>query len=193
MTQVYDFSRRPSGGRSSYTISLVGLLIILSGGMVAGYYLLSYGEEVVFFLAKLATISMVLMLLGIMVGGVNVSFKFNAESLLYGIIGFAVLMVVRIVVGYTLSLDRLVVFLAAIFEELGFRFGLQRFLERVVGPYIAIIVQASVFMIYHWLVYPGFELISIFPLIGGLVLGTVYWLSRDLSASLIAHVLNNLF
>ncbi len=188
---VTDYMRLRGEGESKYKISLVGLALILGGAMVVGYYLLSEPEENVTLIARIGSIAMLLMILGIP-QGVNISLKLDHKALFYGIMGFGLLLVIRFFMGFTLSITGWVVlYLSAVFEELGFRFGLQRFLERFMGV-AGIVVQAGVFMVYHWMVYPGYELVSLFPFLGGLVLGTIYYLSKDLSAPLLAHVLNNL-
>ena len=91
----------------------------------------------------------------------------------------------------TLGIHGYVYIVAAVCEELGFRFGVQRFDERIFGHFIASIFQAGLFMLYYWVVYPGYTLTAVYPLIAGLILRAVNMLAEDLTAPLIAHILNN--
>lgn len=79
--------------------------------------------------------------------------------------------------------------LPAIGEELFFRGSLQKALLRVSNkPWLAILVSSTVFALLHG---TFFKLIPIFTL--GVILGTVYHVTRNLWYTIIIHFLNNAF
>ena len=79
--------------------------------------------------------------------------------------------------------------LPAIGEELFFRGSLQKVLLRISGkPWLAIFVSSTVFALLHLTI---FKIIPIFTL--GLLLGTVYYLTKNLWYTIILHFMNNAF
>jgi membrane protease YdiL (CAAX protease family) len=79
--------------------------------------------------------------------------------------------------------------LPAIAEELFFRGALQKALLRLTNkPWIAILISSAVFALLHG---TFFKLLPIFTL--GLLLGTVYYLTRNLWYTIAIHFLNNAF
>lgn len=79
--------------------------------------------------------------------------------------------------------------LPAIGEELFFRGALQTVLLRISDkPWLAILVSSTVFALLHLTV---FKVIPIFTL--GLLLGTVYYITRNLWYTIVIHFLNNGF
>lgn len=77
--------------------------------------------------------------------------------------------------------------LPAIGEELFFRGSLQKVLLRTSGkPWLAIFISTSVFALMHVTI---FKLLPIFTL--GLLLGTVYYFTKNLWYTIILHFLNN--
>jgi len=173
-----------------YRISLPGLIIILIVfAAVLPYSLQEHGQAFLI----LSSLALFGVALGLLAGPPRIDVRFDETSLIYSVLGFAVIGVTSMVTGLVNSLDmsRTLFIYAAVCEELAFRFGVQRFAERVFGPFVALIFQAGVFMLYHWMVYPGYALVAAFPLIAGLVLGMLNMMCKDLTAPLIAHALNN--
>jgi membrane protease YdiL (CAAX protease family) len=83
----------------------------------------------------------------------------------------------------------LMALLPAIAEELFFRGALQKALLRLSNkPWLAIFVSAAVFGLLHG---TFLKLVPIFTL--GLLLGTVYYLTRNLWYTIIIHFINNSF
>jgi membrane protease YdiL (CAAX protease family) len=79
--------------------------------------------------------------------------------------------------------------LPAIGEELFFRGGFQKTLLRLSGrPWLAILVSSSVFAVLHG---TFFKVLPIFTL--GLLLGTVYFITRNLWYPIVIHFVNNAF
>ncbi len=79
--------------------------------------------------------------------------------------------------------------LPAIGEELFFRGSLQKVLLRMSGkPWLAIIISSVIFALLHG---TFFKVLPIFAL--GLMLGSVYYLTRNLWYNIIIHFLNNGF
>lgn len=79
--------------------------------------------------------------------------------------------------------------LPAIAEELFFRGSLQKTLLRMSGkPWLAIVISSAVFGLLHG---TFFKLLPIFTL--GLLLGTVYHITRNLWYTITIHFLNNAF
>lgn len=77
--------------------------------------------------------------------------------------------------------------LPAIGEELFFRGSLQKVLLRITNkPWVAIVISSTVFALLHG---TFFKLLPIFTL--GLLLGTVYYVTRNLWYTIIIHFLNN--
>lgn len=77
--------------------------------------------------------------------------------------------------------------LPAIGEELFFRGALQKVLLRISGkPWLAIFVSSTIFALLHLTI---FKIMPIFTL--GLLLGTVYYLTKNLWYTIILHFLNN--
>ena len=173
-----------------YRISLIGIFTILVVFAAVMPYSVSMPKESLVILTSIALVGVAL---GLLAGPPKLEMRLNINSLLYGLLGFSVLGITSLNIGLisTLSIHGYVYIVAAVCEELAFRFGIQRFAERVMGPLIALIFQAGLFMLYHWMVYPGYSLLAAYPLIAGLVLGAVNMLTKDLTAPLIAHVLNN--
>jgi membrane protease YdiL (CAAX protease family) len=80
---------------------------------------------------------------------------------------------------------------APVFEELTFRAFLLNALRRYMPAWLAIVLSGTLFGLAHW--QPG-NAGAILPLIaGGIVLGTVYYRSGSLPASMITHALFNGF
>jgi len=175
-----------------YRISLPGLIIIMFVfASVLPYSLtLREGSQSFLILSSLALLGVAL---GLLAGPPKLDVRLEGTSLMYGIMGFAVIGVASMLTGLFSSLDMSgVLFIyAAVCEELAFRFGVQRFAEKVFGVWVGLIFQAGLFCLYHWLVYPGYSVTAAFPLIAGLILGMLNVMCRDLSAPLLAHVLNN--
>jgi membrane protease YdiL (CAAX protease family) len=79
--------------------------------------------------------------------------------------------------------------LPAIGEELFFRGSLQKALLRLSEkPWLAIVVSSAVFALLHG---TFFKILPIFAL--GLILGTVYYVTRNLWYTILIHFLNNAF
>ncbi|MGZ5191890.1 MAG: CPBP family glutamic-type intramembrane protease [Flavisolibacter sp.] len=88
--------------------------------------------------------------------------------------------------GYIISIV-LMAFLPALCEETLFRGGLQNFLSRATNkPWLAIIVVSIIFSLIHFSVY-GF-LPRVFL---GVILGYIYYLTRDIWLCITAHFFNN--
>ena len=173
-----------------YKISIVGLAIILVVFAAVLPYSLRVPRDSLIVLTSIALMGAAL---GLLAGPPKLDVELDMNSLLYGLLGFSILGITSLNIGVieSLSIHGYVYIVAAVCEELAFRFGIQRFAEKVMGPLIALIFQAGLFMLYHWMVYPGYSLLAAYPLIAGLVLGAVNMLAKDLTAPLIAHVLNN--
>ena len=175
-----------------YKISIIGIGVLLGTFLALGPYILMMGNELDP-LIKISAISMFGLMLGFIAGLPKLDMKIDIKAVGIGLVAYACIAIIKIMQAPLSIASTAFYVTAAVLEELGFRLGLQRFLERILrNPHIAIIIQATAFMIYHWLVYPGYEAISVFPLISGLVLGYSLYISKDLTAPLIAHVLNNL-
>lgn len=156
---------------------------------------LTLPENEVGTLYRVSIIAILGMALGFLAGLPKLSMRINVKAIGLGLAAYLVILIIQLLIfklklSYTLTFY----FLAAVLEELGFRFGLQRFLEKITkSAHLAILIQAVIFMIYHYMVYPGYEgVIAAYPLIAGLVLGTAYYYAKDLTAPLIAHVLTNI-
>ena len=79
--------------------------------------------------------------------------------------------------------------LPAIAEEMFFRGALQKALQRLTNtPWISILISSIVFGLLHG---TFFKLLPIFTL--GLLLGTIYYLTRNLWYTIAIHFLNNAF
>ncbi len=178
------------GSSSNYRITLPGLVIILVGFAALLPYCLRYDPKAFFILSSVALAGVSL---GLLAGPPKFEVRTDVGSVMYGLLAAAVIGVLSLTLHVidSLSTVRYVILYAAICEELGFRFGAQRLGEVVFGPYVALIFQAGLFMLYHWCVYPGYSLVAAYPLIAGLVLGSVNMVCRDLTPSLIAHVCVN--
>ena len=174
---------------ASFRISLVGLFIILF--VFAGVlpYVVKYQSNAFLILTTLALAGVSL---GLLAGGVRFDLRVDSISLAYGLLGAGVVGVSAMLLHFTsLSITGLVLIYSAVAEELAFRFGVLRFSERIMNVWFAIVFQAGLFMLYHWMVYPGYSLISAYPLIAGLVFGWIDVYANDLTPSLLAHVLVN--
>ncbi len=184
-------SSRLSGVRpASFRISLVGLFIILA--VFAGVlpYVVKYESKA---FMVLTTLAMAGISLGLLAGGVRFDLRFDPVSLAYGLLGAGVVgasaMLLRIT--SSLSVTGFVLVYSAVAEELAFRFGVLRFAERIMSVWFAVVFQAGLFMLYHWMVYPGYSLTAAYPLIAGLVFGWIDVYANDLTPSLLAHVMVN--
>ncbi len=176
-------------GVANYRISLPGLVIILAVFAAVLPYAVPSGDPAFF---VLATIALMGAAMGLLAGPPRIDPSVDVGSVMYGVLAAAVVGISGLVLHLTeLSSVRSVVIFAAVAEELGFRFGVQRLAEKIMGPAVALIFQAGLFMLYHWVVYPGYELTAAYPLIAGLVFGSVNMLTKDLTPSLIAHVAVN--
>ena len=132
--------------------------------------------------------------MGLLLGVPSISTRVKSDSLMWGITVGMILLVTSAVIKVTasLSIAKLLYLYAAVAEEWGFRYGLQRLLAKVWNPWVAWVGQAFAFMIYHWVVYPDVTVIA-FPLVAGLLLGAVHDITKDLSAPMLAHFMNNLY
>ena len=178
-----------------YKVSLIGIGIIVFTFLGIGPMFLNASDQEVRAVFILSSIAALGICLGTLVGIPKLSLKIDIKAIMIGLIAFAAISVCKISIttATLLSVSNLIYIYAAVCEELGFRFGLLRFLEKIVNPHIAILAQAATFQIYHYMVYPGYETITIFPLVSGLVLGYTMYYSKNLTSPLIAHALNNLF
>jgi membrane protease YdiL (CAAX protease family) len=178
---------------SSYRISGAGVFIIAAVFTSILVYVVSpdVNKQALF---TLSSVGMFGVVMGLLAGLPRISVKVDGMSLLYGLLGAAVISVSAAFLQLgrlSLEMGKVVFIYAAVCEELAFRFGLQRFLARVLNDWFAWVMQAAAFMLYHWMVYPGYEVMAAFPLIAGLILGGLNALSKDLTAPLTAHVINN--
>lgn len=133
----------------------------------------------------------------------------------WGLVALVVSTVVRIAFALLVGTDRgttddfrdgivrhhdvLAVFLVAalvgapLFEELVFRGAIQRGLTKLVGPYVAIVVQGLLFGFYH--VIGAFDLVSVFYVGSLSLIGIVFGVAADrtgrLGPGMIAHFLSN--
>ncbi len=83
--------------------------------------------------------------------------------------------------------------LEAVAEEQFFRgFFLNFFLSRV-DPYTAIVADGALFGVYHFFVYGYSPNLIVLVMMAGMVLAYSDWRLGNIDASMIAHVLNNLF
>ena len=76
--------------------------------------------------------------------------------------------------------------LTAIAEEFIFRVGLQNILLKNIPPHTAILIGAAIFSAIHFQFYGFFV-----RLILGLLLGYLYYWTKDIKTSIIAHAFNN--
>ena len=173
-----------------YRITLPGLVILLVGFAALMPYCLKYDAKAFFVLSAVAFGGAAL---GLLAGPPKLELRVDTYSVMMGLLAAGVVGITNLfmhvaqlsVVGYT-------VLYAAVCEELAFRFGVQRLAERVMGLAVGIVFQAGLFMLYHWVVYPGYTFMAAYPLIAGLVFGSVNALSGDLTPSLVAHFTVNL-
>lgn len=123
------------------------------------------------------------------------------RTFLYGLLGSAVVSIIAVVVGITFfsasttkqfSRDVLLILsIPAIFEELLFRGGVLPILQRVVGMKVAVLIQAVLFATYHtWAGLDVARFITLFA--GGIVLALIFLVTKNLLASIIAHLIINL-
>jgi len=188
MSKALLHGKERNGGRG-YRISLPGLVIILIVFAAVLPYAIPSGDPAFLVLATLVLSGTAL---GLLAGPFRLETRVDAQSLMYGLLAAGAVGISQMVLQFSaLSSVRAVVIFAAVAEELAFRFGVQRFAERIMGPTIALVFQAGLFMLYHWVVYPGYSLSAAYPLIAGLVFGAVNTLSRDLTPSLLAHTAVN--
>lgn len=174
--------------RSKYRITLPGVAIILVVFATVLPYAIPSGDPAYF---VLATIGLTGVTMGMLAGIPRIDLRVDMDSVMFGLLGTAVIGISSMFVSFSyMSVAGVLVF-AAVCEELGFRFGVQRLAERVMGSFVALVFQAGLFMLYHWVVYPGYEVVAAYPLVAGLVLGAVYMWTKDLTAPLIAHVIVN--
>lgn len=88
--------------------------------------------------------------------------------------------------GYIMSII-LMAFLPALCEETLFRGGLQNFLSRAIRkPWLAIIIVSIIFSLVHFSVF-GF----LPRLFLGIILGYIYYLTKDIWLCITAHFFNN--
>jgi membrane protease YdiL (CAAX protease family) len=172
--------------RTDYRITLPGLAIILLVFAAVLPYAIPSGDRA---FVILATIALTGVSMGLLAGIPKLEAGLDTNSVMYGLLAMAVVGIAGVMLSYaTLSSVKAVIIFAAVAEELGFRFGVQRLAEKVMGTAVALVFQAGLFMLYHWMVYPGYTFQAAYPLIAGLVFGAVNMFTRDLSSSLIAHV-----
>jgi len=89
-------------------------------------------------------------------------------------------------IGELLLMILFVGVLTAIAEEFIFRVGLQKILLKIMPPHTAILIGAAVFSAVHFQFYGFFV-----RLILGLLLGYLYYWTKDIKTSIIAHAFNN--
>ena len=172
-------------GVKEYRISMPGLVILLLGFAALAPYCLKYDAKAFFILSSVAMGGAAL---GLLAGPPRLELRVDMRSVVLGLMAAGVIGLTNLVMHATaLSMVSYTVLYAAICEELAFRFGVQRLAERVMGPAVGVVFQAGLFMLYHWMVYPGYTLFAAYPLVAGLVFGTVNMTTRDLTPSLIAH------
>jgi len=180
---------------SGYEVSLVALVLTFFGATALFVYVVSDSEW--FNLGVLGGLFACGVGMGLIAGIPRITPRLNSRALVFGFIGFLAVLPISAFIHLSSALSiasTSTVLFAAIAEEWFFRFGLQRLLERFTNPWIALFLQAGAFMVYHWRVYPGYNFTAAaFPLIAGLIFGVINVVSKDISASMLAHFLNNLF
>ena len=189
MSKAFIHYKELGSKAGSYRITLPGVAVILIVFASVLPYAITSNTKAFLILTTLALAGVAM---GLLAGKSRLSADVDAQGLMYGFLAAGVVGISGIILHFTsLSITGLVLIYSAVAEELAFRFGAQRLAERVMGPSIALIFQAGLFMLYHWMVYPGYSLAAAYPLIAGLVFGTVNMVTKDLTPSLIAHVLVN--
>ena len=172
-----------------YRISLIALLLIAFVFASVLVYVVQGEEKFFFILSSVAAFGVGM---GLLAGRVKIELRVNWIALGFGVLGGLLIMLcMQLLALSILPLSRLILLYAAVCEELGFRFGLQRFLARFLKDFWALVIQAGVFAVYHWSVYPGYTELSLYPLIAGLILGVLNAMTRDLTAPMTAHLLVN--
>lgn len=183
---------------SGYEVSLIALVLTAFASMSCFVYVVK--DSSTYALAVLGGLMGAGVGLGLIAGAPRITPRINGNALLWGFVGVVTILPLQAFLHLSVAISRLdvagasIVLFASVAEEWFFRFGLQRLLERFTNPWVALIIQAGAFAVYHWRVYPGYDIVSVaFPMISGLILGLVNIMARDISASMTAHFINNLF
>ena len=178
----------------SYKVGIVSILLMV---FIFGTILLMIVSPEIdprfFFI--LSTIMCMGFVMGVLAGLPRLSIVPDMNAVLIGLTGYVALAVGTFILGLDLSIlntSTLTLLYAPLAEEIAFRFGLHRFLARFMKDYMALVIQAVIFGIYHWMVYPGYTELAWYPILAGLIFGILNTMTRNLDAPLIAHFLNNL-
>ncbi len=184
---------------AGYEVSLIALILTAFASMACFVYVVNARDS--YALAVLGGLMGAGVGMGLVAGAPRITSRLNARAVMWGVIGAVAILPLQAFIHLSVTATQFldvsgasVVLFAAVAEEWFFRFGLQRLLERFTNPWVALIIQAGVFAVYHWRVYPGYDVTSVaFPMIAGLILGTVNIMTKDISASMTTHFINNLF
>jgi len=186
-------------------IDVIGGTLIIMAMLCLSAFTVFIGQDER--LSVLATISMALLAIGIAGGEIIHDYRFenkiNPETFLYGFFGISLVALIQIPVMisgisiYGLSaLDfkasRLFLIAQAVSEEAFFANVVYAFLKRTSIPQVANVATASIFMIFHSVVYANQTLVLFVVFLSRLALNFIYD-RGGLGSSMMTHVIVNAF
>lgn len=120
------------------------------------------------------------------------------RTFLLALIG-AALVSILVTIVYTIPFQStltgsmiIVLALPPIFEELVFRVGVFLAVREVAGTFVAVMTQAALFSLYHFIVWEADIQYAIVLFVGGIVFQIIFLLSKNILSSMIAHAIVNL-